>query len=232
MTTEVQSKASLNGIAIKFLEFKCASQISSRFLATLAPSEIAIAKHTWGNYYVGTGDALVAAGIVTADMLPGQPGRNKTCVTIGRQRHRRVPPDYVQIKKLNSKHFAVDKGISDVERLSREHANERAKLAEQERNFRRQAEYSLQLFFGALRNTFLQDDGFGYSDKTLAEFECLADQIEHLILNSEIAYSLDGSDRVAAASMREPHKDDKQLQGFLQFVTKDCPLLQGENPEE
>lgn len=35
-----------------------------------------------GDFYQGTGAALVAAGLVTWEHLPGQIGMNKTCVTV------------------------------------------------------------------------------------------------------------------------------------------------------
>lgn len=35
-----------------------------------------------GDFYQGTGAALVEAGLIAAEHLPGQPGMNKTCVTV------------------------------------------------------------------------------------------------------------------------------------------------------
>jgi hypothetical protein len=44
-----------------------------------------VMKHTdmsWGDEYIGTGEALAAAGLVRMDQLPGQPGMRKTRVVI------------------------------------------------------------------------------------------------------------------------------------------------------
>lgn len=40
----------------------------------------------WGDYYQGTAEALVNAGLVEMHMLPGQPGRNKVSITFDRRR--------------------------------------------------------------------------------------------------------------------------------------------------
>jgi len=78
----------------------------------------------WADFFTGVAADLVAAGVVEEHMLPGQPGRNKTSVTLGR----RGDPDDIQIRRLSKKRFKVRKGIPAEERrrrreeLEQEHA--------------------------------------------------------------------------------------------------------------
>lgn len=45
------------------------------------PGELTREEHPFGDTYVGFAEALIAAGLITADQLPGLPGRNKTMCT-------------------------------------------------------------------------------------------------------------------------------------------------------
>jgi len=76
---------------------------------------------------------LIALGIITPDMLPGQPGRNKTMVTINGCKGRRPVPGYVQIHSVG-KRVRVKVGLSPEEHARRD-ALDRAKRAERVRKF-------------------------------------------------------------------------------------------------
>lgn len=81
-----------------------------------------VRKEEWGprlDVYTGTAAALIKAGIVEEHMLPGQPGRNKTCVTFkGPPGLGRYGEGYVQIKRHGSK-FSVRKCVSAEETARR-----------------------------------------------------------------------------------------------------------------
>jgi hypothetical protein len=47
----------------------------------VAPARLQVARHDWGDVYLGSADDLVAAGLVKLDQLPGQPGRPLKRVT-------------------------------------------------------------------------------------------------------------------------------------------------------
>ncbi|MDQ0024339.1 hypothetical protein J2X90_002137 [Variovorax paradoxus] len=79
----------------------------------------------WHDEYTGPADVLIAAGVITADQLPGQPGGPKTMATFYggvRKPKWNVPKDekYVQISRprINSK-VSVRVGISASERERR-----------------------------------------------------------------------------------------------------------------
>src|SRR3569832_1786338 len=76
---------------------------------------------------------LIALGIITPDMLPGQPGRNKTMVTINGCKKRKPMPGYVQIHSVG-KRVRVKVGLSPEEHARRD-ALDRAKRAERVRKF-------------------------------------------------------------------------------------------------
>lgn len=95
---------------------------------------------TWCDTLSGTVDALVAARIITADQLPGQPGMPKVSATFynGKpwdQRRRRVPtdPGFLNIDRTaKSKKATVRIGITEDEkerRRAQNHAQNAAHLA-------------------------------------------------------------------------------------------------------
>jgi hypothetical protein len=68
----------------------------------------------WADFWTGTAEQLIAAGIVAQHMLPGEPGQNKTCVTYGtlnRKTNNRCG-DYMQILRKGKKKYRVTKAIS------------------------------------------------------------------------------------------------------------------------
>lgn len=81
-------------------------------------STIETRKYLDHNEYRGTPAELIAAGIITRDQLPGQPGRNKTTVTINGRKGRSPGPNYLQIR-LISKTAVVKVGIPAAERVQR-----------------------------------------------------------------------------------------------------------------
>jgi len=74
------------------------------------------------NKWTGSAEQLISAGVIERHMLPGEPGRNKTCVTIGggRNQHAKFDENYVQILKQGKNKFRVKKGISKDEKRQRE----------------------------------------------------------------------------------------------------------------
>lgn len=91
--------------------------------------------YPWYDVVTGSAAELVAAGIVTADMLPGQPGMGKVmCTFVGGQRVRQGSyvrgndPSYRQISRTRKDFYKVLVGIADAEidrRLAQEEANEK-----------------------------------------------------------------------------------------------------------
>lgn len=93
----------------------------------------------WHDKYTGTAETLIAAGIITADQLPGQPGMPKVSATfyngvLCQERRKRVPRDlgYMNIcRPVTGKKVTVLIGIS-----AEEEAQRRAtRHAKQERTF-------------------------------------------------------------------------------------------------
>jgi len=72
---------------------------------------VRIERHWWGDCFTGTGEELVGLGVVTADMLPGAPGRNKWSVTFGK----RGKPGHIRIIREGKYRFNVSRRISDEE---------------------------------------------------------------------------------------------------------------------
>ncbi|CQR41713.1 MAG: hypothetical protein PHO55_07445 [Thiomonas arsenitoxydans] len=71
------------------------------------------AHYSWGDAYVGSQEALVAAGLVAPDQFPGMPGRLKTCVTI-------YPSGEVPTSRMGAhSDLARLPGAKSVERFSR-----------------------------------------------------------------------------------------------------------------
>jgi len=68
--------------------------------------------------WIGTAESLIAAGIVERHMLPGEPGRNKTCVTFGNLKGSRLfhyDADYVNIQRRGRYRYRVCKRVSKDE---------------------------------------------------------------------------------------------------------------------
>ena len=98
----------------------------------------------WSDMVTGTAAELVAAGIVTADMLPGQPGRGKVMCTYmnglqqgqGSQTGRSdvANESYRQIMRRGKDRYQVRMGISPAElarrRALQDAAREQAHLAD------------------------------------------------------------------------------------------------------
>jgi hypothetical protein len=73
----------------------------------------------WGDHYVGTAEQLVAAGLVSADQIPGALGKNKfTCtfidgVPIKRGANYKRDERYLSVRRLGKLKFEVVKGVSN-----------------------------------------------------------------------------------------------------------------------
>lgn len=91
----------------------------------------------------GTAEQLIGAGLVEMHMLPGQPGRNKNCVTIvgSREHNSEAGIFFFRIQKLARDRFVVFKGITDAEH-DRRHAHWLRKHREENERRERELEYS------------------------------------------------------------------------------------------
>lgn len=103
---------------------------------TFAPG-VRVTEYPSGNVYFGSAEALVSAGLICANQLPGQPGMAKFCVTfyggelVGRGKHSTRDENYLYIQKTGKK-FTVTQGVSKVveaERWSTEREAERVAAA-------------------------------------------------------------------------------------------------------
>src|ERR1700674_4137988 len=89
-----------------------------------AGDEVKAVQETYGDIFTGSAAALVAAGIVQQDQLPGQPGMNKYTITLNGHgghggRYKDPGPDYLQVGRRGAL-FRVIKGITKEERERRE----------------------------------------------------------------------------------------------------------------
>lgn len=95
---------------------------------------VRVTEYLYNNEYSGTAEALISAGLVRANQLPGQPGMAKSCVTF--YDDKRVPPGkqserdekFLRIQTAGKK-FTVTQGISkevEAERRSVEKAERKA----------------------------------------------------------------------------------------------------------
>lgn len=90
---------------------------------------------SWNDRYIGRGEALIAAGLITADQLPGQPGRGKIMCTfyagvqVGKGSNRPCDEHYLQIRRVAGGNIEVIKGIpAEVGKERRAKQNEREEL--------------------------------------------------------------------------------------------------------
>lgn len=114
----------------------------------LTPTQpLAFRKSEYCNFdvFVGSADDLISAGIIERHMLPGQPGRNRTSVTINGDNGgwyrlvNRGNPGYIRIALRSKNTLRVVKGISLKERKRRLLEEEKR---EQQREKARQQEKS------------------------------------------------------------------------------------------
>lgn len=163
-------------------------------------------KEWWYDRYFGTADALIRAGIVEERMLPGQPDRNKVCVTLNGKRGQQAGgPGYIQIRRTGKNRFVVTKGLDQAERERRkaeQEAKEEAGRAAQDEKARRdalplydapqEAAQSWARFFwslfGWVQFTEQTRDGkqLGFSDKTLKQITAAARDLYWLIHNAPV----------------------------------------------
>lgn len=156
--------------------------------------------------YFGTADALIQAGIVEEHMLPGQPGRNKVCVTLNGKRGQQAGgPGYIQIQRTGKNRFVVTKGLDQAEqerRTAERDAKEEAERAAREEKARRDAlplydapQEAAQVwarFFWSLygwvqfREQTRDGKQLGFSDKTLKQITAAARDLYWLIRNAPV----------------------------------------------
>jgi hypothetical protein len=88
-----------------------------------------------GKHYIGTAEALAAAGLLTLDQLPGMPGMPSTATTYvnGIRQPRTARPvhdeSYKRIFKMGAAKFRVTLGFSDEESARQEQAEEKERKA-------------------------------------------------------------------------------------------------------
>lgn len=109
----------------------------------------------WSNSYQGTAEALVAAGLVRFDQLPGQPGRGKTIArylpdgTMLPTRTRpslasEFHPGFVRIFKVSARQYRVDINVDEAEQKRRSAARD-AEREESRKKYEAEQERERQL---------------------------------------------------------------------------------------
>jgi hypothetical protein len=88
---------------------------------------------SWADEYIGTGEALAAAGLVRMDQLPGQPGMRKTRVVIFADGS--IPSGAPTVRHARSE----EPGAKAIERASKTTYSVRVRLSEGEQEVRVQA---------------------------------------------------------------------------------------------
>jgi len=90
----------------------------------MADSDFSDVEHWKGlsaDFFSGTAEALIEAGIVRADQLLGAPGRNKTCVTFNAvSRVSEATEHYLKITRRGARRYNVTWGLPVEERARRE----------------------------------------------------------------------------------------------------------------
>lgn len=161
----------------------------------------------YGDHYTGSAEDLIAAGLVTADQFPGQPGRGKTMCTyyagalVKKGAHHEHDEHYLSIRRYGRGKFEVIKGVPkelylqrvDMWRAERERKEE--EQHEQERrervknktadDFRKWCLFDVRLLRSSLNGAhgeFL----FQFSPDVTAEAEALLCELEDLMQSSEV----------------------------------------------
>ena len=106
--------------------------------ADFAPG-VTFAATLWGDEYTGTVDALLAAGVVRADQLPGAPGNGRTMVSfhpdgrlVGKGNSKACTQvGYLKVSRASLGRLCVLKGVGLVEENRRRNAR-RAQREHQE----------------------------------------------------------------------------------------------------
>jgi hypothetical protein len=99
-----------------------------------APNTFEVQHNPHHDVYFGTAAALIAAGLVTLDQLPGQPGRPFS--TVFYRRGEQVEPvrrfdtgpesqDWMKVTRIDSDRYCVDVGLPKDERTRRRQDNAR-----------------------------------------------------------------------------------------------------------
>jgi hypothetical protein len=193
----------------------------------IAPHQVAYSKYFYCDLYTGTAAALIAAGIVEENMLPGSPGRNKVSVTIGKRKE----PGYIYILRRGKRYFDVTKGISSAECRRRAKPVAQQRAAALHESLKDEATYALRFYLSALRTKLMPDDGGGFDYGTLCDFERLAEEMEGVLQNGVVVQGLE-SDQAATGSGIPAYKEDAPLQAFLQRMAGDLSLVAHETPED
>lgn len=117
------------------------------------PDGISVRRWVFSDVYTGTADALIAAGFVRAEQLPGAPGVGSTCATyykgqlIRRGYSNKIVRDeqYMQVRKQGRK-FCVEVWVCAAElqrrrqRLEEERAAERAQIEREQQQEKARAD--------------------------------------------------------------------------------------------
>jgi hypothetical protein len=202
-----------------------------RTIRGLKENEIGRYRTPYADMYFGTSAALIAAGLVEEHMLPGQPNRNKVSQSFPSQDGRKWGIGYLQIFKQNSRIFQLRKGISKDEERRRIAAAGRARQAKEDKQFREAVLESFHLHLGIVRMKLVNKQGYGYDDETLGEFERVAEQLEDVLRDGDIAHGLEDEDLADVEENAPACKADASLQSFLKSVTSDLSLVKNEKPE-
>jgi hypothetical protein len=207
----------------------------------MAPGLVKQGISTRSDRYRGTAQAIVASGLATPDMLPGQPGRGLTSVCYrpagvvqdGRPWWR--VPGYLRICRLADQTVVADIVISEEEQCAREQA-ERAAVAragadreeseevralrqspQTKQAFRAHLEGRWRLWSRCLRNDVADaTQGYKVSDEDVEELDELIAEIDALLCAATIVGP--GPAKLLQSKLARRAANDTALQAFLHRV--------------
>lgn len=181
----------------------------------LGDQEIAREEFPWGLMLWGTADALVDAGLVQRELLPGQPGQNRFSCTIGE----RGTPGAISVMKRSARIFQLSLPFSEEERrrkraeVEKSSANtaktterterELASIPRTAQQYKNDCAEHLNRFIKVVRQVNLTRNkfsGFQLSESTLRKFDAAVDRLLDLILDGDTWFDSRLQDQVIASA--------------------------------
>lgn len=211
--------------------------------ANLYAAGVTVQELYWGRIFRGDEAALVAAGLVQSEWLPGKPGSNKVSITVvfedgkarllvgkGRGTSR---GDYIKIMREGKDRYLVSKKYSHAEIESRDiqdkireaRDKEAKKMAELPANFNAYRAEILgvaEMFLDGIRivATSPENSGYSFAHDFLAVFDIAAGQILGAIQTGKIDFDRAQRSAVIAKihhnATEEKRKADPEFSAFLE----------------
>ncbi len=194
--------------------------------------------------YIGTAEALIAAGLVRRRQLPGAPGMPRLAATFydGElvRRGARPPKDerYVRVHRLRGGWFLVARGLSadqreqraakahamvELERAKRSAAQALRMVPSSARDYRDSCVLELKGRLAFLRVAHLSSNEFGaqlrggfkFDDETLAAFDKIAADLLSVLRNGRVCFDRDKQSEIVVGIKNRVAKADLALQELL-----------------